>query len=185
MGESRISGSDSATVKDCYATAAVSGNDYVGGVVGNINASSMYSSTVINCYATGTVSGSDYVGGVVGANNGTLAAVRNCVALNSDLDAATNYGRVGVKNTGTFTNNYGRMDMTYAGGSLTWSPATSSNNQGITIGTLATKEWNDASWWTSLSPSGPAFNPAAWIIADGKLPTLKDMPGRTQNPVVQ
>jgi hypothetical protein len=58
------------TVSICYASGSVSGGYwYVGGLVGWNN------STVSNCYATGSVSGSSIVGGLVGYNYfGTVTA---------------------------------------------------------------------------------------------------------------
>jgi filamentous hemagglutinin family protein len=55
------------TIKDSYATDAVTGNSYVGGLVGGS------SGFVIQSYATGTVtgsSGSSLIGGLIGANGG-------------------------------------------------------------------------------------------------------------------
>ena len=71
-----VVGYNSSTVENCYNTGTVnvSGNGYVGGVVGLNDGSS---STVENCYNTGTVTGTDdYVGGVVGLNFG--GTVKNC-----------------------------------------------------------------------------------------------------------
>ncbi|WP_206193422.1 GLUG motif-containing protein, partial [Aliarcobacter cryaerophilus] len=51
------------------ATGTVSGNVFVGGLVG-INE---IDSTISNSYATGTVSGNWYVGGLVGLNEGTIS----------------------------------------------------------------------------------------------------------------
>ena len=44
-------------IEGSYATGSVSGNKYVGGLVGES------SSTIIGSYATGKVSGDEYVGG--------------------------------------------------------------------------------------------------------------------------
>ena len=54
------------TVSDSYATGAVSGGSYVGGLVGNT------SGTINNSYATGAVSGSNYVGGLAGYTSGDV-----------------------------------------------------------------------------------------------------------------
>ena len=59
------------TVKDLSVSGTVSGNNFVGGVVG------VNSGSVINCTNTGSVKGSgNRVGGVVGYNNG--GTVKNC-----------------------------------------------------------------------------------------------------------
>ena len=63
----------SGTVTNCAfsGSGSVSGSDHVGGVVGYNGAS------VTNCYNTGEVSGSEFVGGVVGSNSFS-ATVTNC-----------------------------------------------------------------------------------------------------------
>ena len=78
-----VVGYNSSTVENCYNTGTVnvSGNGYVGGVVGLNDGSS---STVENCYNTGTVTGTDdYVGGVVGDNGGN-GNVTDCYFLQTD-----------------------------------------------------------------------------------------------------
>jgi len=63
---------DGGTVTNCYVEAgSVSGNDYVGGLVG-WNGSSNSLGTISNCYVTGHVAGDDDVGGLVGSNGGTI-----------------------------------------------------------------------------------------------------------------
>ena len=54
------------TITNSYATGAVSGGQYVGGLAGQNDAGG----TISRSYATGTVSGSSYVGGLVGQNFG-------------------------------------------------------------------------------------------------------------------
>jgi hypothetical protein len=87
-------GSD-AGISNCWSTGAVSGNDFVGGLVGsnhygsiancysvgNVNGLSAVgglvganSSSISNCYSTGVVSGSSYVGGLVGSSNGSISS---------------------------------------------------------------------------------------------------------------
>ena len=68
-----LAGSNDGTISASYATGAVSGYQYVGGLVG-LNGSS---GTIVDSYATGNVSGSwDSIGGLVGANGsgGTISA---------------------------------------------------------------------------------------------------------------
>jgi hypothetical protein len=194
------------TVKNCYATGNVTGSSYVGGVVG----SNYYGGTVENCYATGNVSGSSsYVGGVSGTNNGTIencyatgnvsgsgdfiggvvggnsnsGTTKNCIALNPNFTTngmtTTYFGRVLYNYNGnTLTNNYGRSDMKKNEVATTW---TSNANDKDGADITAT-EWNSATWWTGTA----TFDPTVWDISNGKLPTLKNMPGNPeQNPVVQ
>ncbi|PLY11122.1 MAG: hypothetical protein C0626_00705 [Arcobacter sp.] len=54
---------DSSTITNSYATGKVSGDTFVGGLVGV-----HYSSTITNSYATATVTGDTHVGGLVGLN---------------------------------------------------------------------------------------------------------------------
>ena len=70
----------SGTVTNCAfsGSGSVSGSDHVGGVVGlNSSGDSSASASVTNCYNTGEVSGSEFVGGVVGSNSFS-ATVTNC-----------------------------------------------------------------------------------------------------------
>ena len=63
-------GRNKGTVTNCYSTGSVSGDRYIGGLVGE-----NYKGTVTNCYSTGTVSGDLYIGGLVGENDqGTVTA---------------------------------------------------------------------------------------------------------------
>ena len=116
-----VVGVNSGSVTNCYntvnGTVTVTGNDYVGGVVG-YNSSN---GTVENCYNTVKVTGSSnysYIGGVVGQNFGT---VENCYNTGS-VTVTGSDGRVGgvvgwnsgpVKNcynTGTVSDGTGTDD---------------------------------------------------------------------------
>ena len=66
-----LAGHNDGSIKNCYATGNVSGNRYVGGLVGD-----NFYGTITNCYATGNVSGNT-VGGLTGGNYGTI---KNCYA---------------------------------------------------------------------------------------------------------
>jgi len=64
---------DGSRVTNCYSTGTVSGNNYIGGVVGNAMSSTVnqakpngYDSHITNNYFDGMVRGRDFVGGVVG-----------------------------------------------------------------------------------------------------------------------
>jgi len=64
-------GGNSGNLTDCYATGSVSGNGYVGGLVGH----SDEDCNLNTCYATGSVKGSGYcIGGLVGMNYSNLSA---------------------------------------------------------------------------------------------------------------
>ena len=88
-------------VETSYSIGNVSGYDYVGGVVG-YNAQYI----VKNCYSTGNVSGRDNVGGIVGINTLTYAIVENCYAT-SDVSGRNNVGGiVGANQTASVKNCY-------------------------------------------------------------------------------
>ena len=103
--------SSSGTVQNLSVSGSVSGNNYVGGVVGYNDG------TVKNCYNTGSVNGSIEAGGVVGHNGGN---VENCYNIG---EVSGNYvgGVVGYNhgpvencyNTGKVT---GSSDYNYIGG---------------------------------------------------------------------
>jgi len=60
-------GYNASVVEDCFATGAVSGNEWSGGLAG------YNSGTLEKCYSIGEVSGNDYVGGLVGKNDGMVS----------------------------------------------------------------------------------------------------------------
>ena len=66
-----VSGYNNGTIKSCYNTASVSGQESVGGVCGFNSVG-----TTTNCFNEGTVSGKNIVGGVCG--NGCGVATTNC-----------------------------------------------------------------------------------------------------------
>ena len=79
---------DSGTVKNLnLEITSVSGNDFVGGVVGY-----NYAGTIHGCMVSGNVSGSRYVGGVVGYNNET---VEGCCFAGGNVKASGNGAWVG------------------------------------------------------------------------------------------
>lgn len=68
---------DWGTVKNSYATANVTGDQHVGGLV------AMNTGAVSDCYSSGGVLGSSYVGGLVGSNRGLGTAISNSYAAGS------------------------------------------------------------------------------------------------------
>ncbi|MGB5918098.1 beta strand repeat-containing protein, partial [Arcobacter sp.] len=77
----------------------ITGRDYVGGLVGHNN-----TSTITNSYVTGKVSGNNYVGGLVGWNN-TSTITNSYVTGKVSADTRVG-GLVGVNNSSTITNSY-------------------------------------------------------------------------------
>jgi len=174
----------SGTVQNCYSTGDVSGTSIVGGVVGQLSGN-----TLENCYATGSVSASagsnSQVGGVIGfINSGT---VKNCVALSPNIftsNTNTLFGRVSGYGTGTTANKFGRSDMKKNDAAP---PAWTWTNVGISAldgADITSADWELESWWTGTA----GFSAAVWDfsgISATRGPTLRDMPGGAQNPVIQ
>jgi hypothetical protein len=184
------------TVQNCYATGAVSGTDSVGGVVGR-----NHDGTLKNCCATGTVSGAASVGGVMGWNGGISRPndyrVQNCVALNPSVRIVySSVGRVtGASMPDTTFNNYARSAMTVQ---YNWN-GTTGTNKTINVGlntvdgaNMTTTDAVTASWWTAAGRWSTAGGGTAWDFTNvwnppsgTRLPTLRNMPAGTQNPVIQ
>ena len=111
-----VVGVNSGSVTNCYntvnGTVTVTGNDYVGGVVG-YNSSN---GTVENCYNTVKVTGSSdysYIGGVVGQNNG--GTVENCYNTGAVNSSGKWVGGVVGFNIGPVKNCYNTGSITVTG----------------------------------------------------------------------
>ncbi|MFY4792787.1 beta strand repeat-containing protein, partial [Aliarcobacter butzleri] len=81
----------------------ITGNYYVGGLVGD-----NYAGAISNSYATGTVSGDRYVGGLIGNNYGTIS---NSYASGTVSGTSSYVG-------GLIGNNYGAISNSYASGTV-------------------------------------------------------------------
>ena len=103
-----VSGYNNGTIKSCYNTASVSGQNSVGGVCG-FNSRGI----ITNCFNEGTVSGQIFVGGVCG--NGYGVATTNC--FNEGTVSGQSYvgGVCGYGNGGTITNCYYLSDTAKGG----------------------------------------------------------------------
>lgn len=95
---------NNSSISQCYSDSGVSGKQYVGGIVGQISASS--ANGVQDCYNLHAVTGSQYVGGIVGNISSSL--IKNCYNTGSvGSTLSTNYGGIAGGNTsGTVTNCY-------------------------------------------------------------------------------
>ncbi len=128
---------------NCYSTASVSGDDYIGGLAGsNLG-------TITNCYATSNVSGSEKVGGLVGRNYYSL--ITNCYSTGSVIGNWTVGGLVGL-------NFYGKVlgccwDIQTSG------QATSDGGTGKTTDQM--QELNTYLYW------GACGNEGVWTIDEG------------------
>jgi hypothetical protein len=94
-----VVGFSAGTVQNCYVTGDVNGSIFVGGVVGHSNG------TVQRCYVAGNNVIGAFVGGVVGVSVGT---VQNCYATGNVMGSSTVGGVVG-SNGGTVQNCYASM----------------------------------------------------------------------------
>ncbi len=121
------------TVKDLGVSGSVSGNNYVGGVVG------YNSGHVKNCYNTGSVSGSgNSVGGVVGYNSGS---VTNCYNI-GDVSGSKYVGGV--------------VGYNYSGGSVTNSYNTGAVSGGADVGgVVGLNSGNVENCYNTGTVSGP------------------------------
>ncbi len=103
-----VVGDNRGSVEDCDFTGSVTGTvDYVGGVVG------YNGGTVKNCYNTGNISGNisgntsgNQVGGIVGQNSGTVENCYNTGNISGDISIGISGGVVGWNDSGTVKNCY-------------------------------------------------------------------------------
>lgn len=102
---SSIVGAVSGSAEYCYSTGTVTGNDYVGGIIG-----SGEDNAINLCYSTGTISGNSYVGGI----SGSKCEITNCYSLGEVTGKSITGGISGeimsIKNcyyAGTVSSDYG------------------------------------------------------------------------------
>ena len=206
-----MAGYNSGIIENCYVTGTITGGGFVGGMAGyndgeikncytvcNVAGSGSYTGgitglnytgrKIANCYATGIITGIDRVGGIVGQNYGT---VDRCVALNKEISATDDTGRVGrvvSYNEGSgLTNNFARAEgMTLNVNDIAIDPeeTTSTGKDGENIAAEYTHGNNSLEWWST----GRDTN--LWSFANNSLPWLKtaitgDDFSETQSPAVQ
>ena len=121
-GVGSLVGENSGTVINSYSTGSVTGNNVVGGLVGDNNFGS-----VSNSYSTGNVTGDHYVGGLVGHNEG--GNVSNSYSTGS----VTGTWQVG----GLVGDNYGTVSNSYAAGNVTGEECDAGGLVGINTGTVS------------------------------------------------
>ena len=102
-----LAGQNSGTITDSYAAGSVSGDNFVGGLVGDNKSGGAITAS----YATGSASGDNFVGGLVGDNKSggaiTASYATGSVSGNSDVG-----GLVGINKSG------GAITASYATGSV-------------------------------------------------------------------
>ena len=139
-------------VNNCYSTASVSGNEQVGGLVGQ-----NYEGSVSNSYSTASVTGNSSVGGLVGRN-------RNTVSNSYSTGSVTGSSRVGGlvgDSDGTVSNSF--WD-TQTSGQTTSAGGTGENTtQMINIATFSGAGWNI----TAVANLGARNHSCIWNIVTG------------------
>jgi flagellin-like hook-associated protein FlgL len=110
--------SSSSSITNSYATGSVSGNAFVGGLVGQVNKTSG-TATISSSYALGDVTGSaksgSLIGGVVNTTNGTSFGTINisdCYSLDNGMDMI---GGCYKYSSSTYTSNTNGYDAMVAG----------------------------------------------------------------------
>lgn len=98
------------TITNCYATEAVTGSNYVGGLVG------CSSGTISNCYATGSIDGNNYVGGLVGDHHGNIVTCYSAGAVSGDSNVGGLVGDCNGVTTASFWDIETSGQTTSAGG---------------------------------------------------------------------
>jgi len=184
-----VVGSNSGTVKNCYATVDVSCETLAGGIVGG------NSGLIQFCYTTGNVTSvRQQVGGIAGANTVATGVIRNCVALNKEVKrtattggAINNMGRIAGDNvTGAkLEKNYARSDMklTTGGVVVSGSSTLDTSVHGANTGSAELNGANSAAWWAATSKA--SFPATEWDFANNRLPYLKGFDGLIQNPEIK
>jgi hypothetical protein len=182
-----VVGSNSGTVRSCYATGTVTDNQASGSRLGGLVGDN--TGTMQHCYATGAVSktattGTGAIGGIAGYGNN----VSRCVALNPSINAAsasTSIGRVAGYDFSSATANYSRQTgMTVTRFGATVNPSFNTNGTGADGASATAAQTHGASsntWWSGTVQ----FPSADWDFRTNGLPTLKGFAGVTQNPTVQ
>ena len=101
-------GNNSGSVSNCYSSGSVTGDDYIGGLVGE-----NYFGDISNSYSSGDVTGDDNVGGLVGVND--YGSVSNCYSSGNVTGDDSVGGLVGVNDYGSVSNCYSSGDVTGSG----------------------------------------------------------------------
>ncbi|MGB4498981.1 MAG: MBG domain-containing protein, partial [Methylococcaceae bacterium] len=163
-----IVGFNSGSVSRSYSTGAVSGTNYIGGLIGK-----NYSGTVSDTYSMVSVTGNEKVGGLVGAIDGTNPIIENSystglVSLKENSGSTYIGGLVGYSlgynggQVGTITNSYWDKDTTRQ----PISAADVNNNSGMDLTTAQMQQsanfigFNFANTWTITN--GSSYPHLAW-----------------------
>jgi hypothetical protein len=140
------------TISNCYCTGHVTGDEYVGGLVGL----TIVDGTVENSYFTGNVSGNLQVGGLAGRNTGT---VRNSYSTGSVTGTTGVGGLVGYGGVGIVTNSFWDRETSGQPSSDGGTGKTTAEMQDIT--TFLGASWNITA--VALNETNPAYT---WNIVN-------------------
>ena len=127
------------SISNCYSTGSVSGVDWVGGLVGefqistidncyskaNVNGNSRVAGlvayknggTLSNSHSTGNVNGNNTVGGLVSQHGSTNSLISNCYATGNITCSGAGVGGLVAVNGGTISNCYATGNVTGSGSS--------------------------------------------------------------------
>ncbi|MDR0436779.1 MAG: Ig-like domain-containing protein [Bacteroidales bacterium] len=141
----------SAVVKYCYATGQISGENFVGGIVGYSNTNTLVENNVAMNSRVAASPGSS-AGRVIGDGTGLIRV---------------NYARAAGM---TLTNGSGAVTPTSSTTGLHGANVAASNTNGVNSGTTG--------WWPQSS-GGPSFSTDHWNLAANRLPHLKTTIGGT------
>ncbi len=157
-------------VQNCVSSGDVSGEiNYVGGIVGNA-----IGAPIQNCISSGGISGEYALGGIAGLGGGEgLVSINNCVALNSYIIGDSSLSRV-FRGIGS-ENNYAYSEMKVNNEKISGDGAHDSMD-GKSVGFDDIK-----TLWTTGGLSESWGNAGVWVLEEGKLPVLKDIPNQYQS----
>jgi hypothetical protein len=164
IGRERVGGMigsiyENSNVTNSYSTGTVNGHEGIGGIAGGV-----YESNIANSYSANAVSGYDIVGGLAGAlRAGTVA---NCAALNSEVKASKNSGRVvsNAWNRFTLSKNVAHAEMKNGAGNTKWANKGAAARDGADISATTIKRDGTI---------GGRFTAAnGWIVQNGSLPKI-------------
>jgi len=182
-------------ITNCYSTGSITGNNFVGGLVGitggtinnSYSASSMEGTwwvgglagcnegTIMGSYATGSASGYQGIGGLVGDNyQGT---VNGCYSTGGVIGESWVGGLIGA-NLGTVTNSFWDMGSSGTEESAGGTGKTSSQMKDIATFTDTVTEGLDAPWNMGTVGDASQRNPAyTWnIVSAATYPFLSWQP---------
>ncbi len=161
-------GTNYGSISNAYTTGSVSGAVSVGGLVGT-----SYRGSISNAYATGSVSGSlSNVGGLVGYN-GTDNSISNSYATGSVSGGGSNIGAlVGVNFRGTVTASFWLNSVSTRGIGVSQSGGTSDSfTRGLSASEATSASTYSAAGWGVATAGGSS---SVWRIYDGKtMPLLR------------